>query len=214
MKLPLSCTQKHALHVVVALIFTTLLLGELGCRGYSTSAPPVHLNPNMDTQEKLKPYRDNDFFDDGLAMRKPIPGTIARTKLKDDEHYFHGKVGKTFAQSFPSQLTIDEKFLKRGRIMFDRVCAACHSHIGDGNGLVGSRLLVKPTSFHSEYMYGLPPGHYFDAITNGIRTMQSLKHMINVTDRWAIVAYIRILQMSQDMDGDWIQRSASWWTQK
>lgn len=205
------------LKFVTASCLLLILLGSalnVGCRGYSSDKPPIHPNPNMDIQEKGKPYRESDFFDDGQYMRQPIIGTIARGQLKEDEHLYFGKVNGELARSFPSQLVMDEAFLKRGQLVFNRVCAACHAHVGDGDGLVGRRLLVKPTSLHSEYMYGLPPGHFFDAISNGIRTMQSYKHMIKVEDRWAIVAYIRSLQMSQDMDGDWIERSASWWTQK
>lgn len=201
---------------IIACIFllATLLIGNFGCRGYSSEQPPIHLNPNMDTQEKGKPYRESDFFEDGHYMRMPIEGTIARGQLKEDEHFYFGKVNGEIAKSFPSQLVMDEAFLKRGQRVFNNVCAACHAPEGSGNSLVGRRLLVKPTSLHSEYMYGLPPGHYFDVITNGIRTMASYKHMISEKDRWAIVAYIRSLQMSQDMDGEWIKRSAVWWTQK
>lgn len=199
----------------VFFLSTLLLLPFFqGCRGYSTDSPPIHPNPNMDTQEKGRPYRQSDFFDDGQYMRLPIADTIARGELKEDEHFYYGKINGQPATSFPSQLELDEAFLKRGQLVFNRVCAACHAQIGDGDGLVGRRLMVKPTSLHSEYMYGLPPGHYFDVITNGIRTMQSYQHMLSVTDRWAITAYIRTLQMSQDMDGEWIKRSASWWTQR
>lgn len=199
---------------IISVLLLMLVLVEAGCRGYSSPNPPIHPNPNMDTQEKGKAYRASDFFDDGTYMRTPIPGTIARGHLKDDELFYFGKVNGKAAETFPTQVTLDDKFLKRGRELFNRNCAACHSQVGDGDGLVGRRLLVKPTSLHSEYMYGLPPGHYFDVISNGIRTMQSYKHMINEKDRWAIVAYVRALQMSQDMDGAWIERTASWWKQK
>lgn len=198
---------------IIALLMLMPLLNG-GCRGYSSPHPPVHPNLNMDTQEKGKAYRASDFFDDGQYMRMPIEGTIARGDFHEDTHFYLGKVNGKPAESFPSELVMDETFLKRGQRLFNRNCAACHAGIGDGDGLVGRRLLVKPTSLHSDYMYGLPPGHYFDVITNGIRTMQSYKHMINVKDRWAIVAYVRALQMSQDMDGAWIERSISWWKQK
>lgn len=198
---------------MVTIMLSTLCF-EQGCRGYSSKEPPIHLNPNMDTQEKGRPYRASDFFDDGQYMRTPIPGTIARGYLKEDEHFYFGKVNAELAKSFPSDIVLDDAFVKRGQQMFNQTCAACHGAQGDGSGLVGKRLMVKPLSLHSEYMYGLPPGHYFDVISNGIRTMQSHKHMITPKDRWAIVAYIRSLQMSQDMEGEWIKRSASWWTQK
>lgn len=187
---------------------------ESGCRGYTSEEPPIHLNPNMDTQEKGRPYRASDFFDDGQYMRMPIEGTVARGFLQDDDHFYHGKVNGEVARSFPTSIALDEQLLKRGQKMFNQTCAACHALQGDGSGLVGRRLMVKPTSLHSEYMYGLPPGHYFDVIGNGIRTMQGYKHMISPKDRWAITAYVRSLQMSQDMDGEWIKRSASWWTQR
>ncbi|MCA9507634.1 MAG: cytochrome c [Myxococcales bacterium] len=190
-----------------------LILLEVGCRGYTTDKPPIHVNPNMDTQEKGRPYRESDFFQDGTYMRAPIEGTVARGALKEDEHFYFGKINGQFARSLPKNLVIDEKFLQRGQRVFNRTCAACHADIGDGDGLVGRRLTVKPTSLHSDYMYGLAPGHYFDVITNGIRTMQSYKHMINENDRWAVVTYIRSLQISQDVNGQWIERSASWWKQ-
>lgn len=200
--------------LLIATVMLNLMFSTLGCRGYTTESPPIHLNPNMDTQEKGRPYRHSDFFEDGQYMRKPIAGTIARGLLKEDEHFYYGKVNGELAKSFPKDLVVDEAFLRRGQIMFDRTCSVCHAREGNGNGLVGKRLLVPPTSFHSEYMYSLPPGHYFDVISNGIRTMQSYKHMISYRDRWAITAYIRSLQMSQDINGEWIKRSASWWTQK
>jgi hypothetical protein len=199
--------------LLIGLLGTVAIL-ETGCRGYTTQSPPIHLNPNMDTQKKGRPYRASDFFNDGQYMRVPVVGTIPRGHLKEDEHFHQGKEHREVAKSFPVDLAMDEEFIKRGQIIFNRTCAVCHGMIGDGSGLVGKRLLVKPTSLHSEYMYGLPPGHFFEVISDGIRTMKGYKHMLSPTDRWATVAFIRSLQISQDMDGDWIKRSASWWTQK
>jgi mono/diheme cytochrome c family protein len=196
----------------LALLLCLSLL-DIGCRGYSSTEPPIHVNPNMDTQEKGRPYRHSDFFHDGQYMRSPIEGTVARGALKEDEHFYFGKIDGQPAKSLPASLVIDEAFLKRGQQIYNRTCAACHAHVGDGDGIVGRRLMVKPTSLHSDYMYGLAPGHYFDVITNGIRTMQPYKHMISEKDRWAVVSYIRSLQISQDMNGKWIERSSSWWKQ-
>lgn len=198
---------------ILAILLLLPLLNS-GCRGYSSPHPPVHPNLNMDTQEKGKAYRHSDFFDDGQYMRMPVEGTIARGQLKDDEHYYFGLVDGKPAESFPSQLVMDEAFIKAGQRKFNQVCAACHSQVGDGDGLVGRRLLVKPKSLHGEVMYGHPPGYFFKVISDGMGTMQSLKHMLNELERWQIVAYIRPLQMSQDMNGAWIERSASWWKQK
>jgi len=196
--------------LTVVLLFFTL---EWGCRGYTSQSPPYQVNPNMDTQEKGKAYRASDFFADGQYMRIPIEGTIAQGQLRDDEHYYLGKVDGEVATSFPHGLKIDEAFLKRGQIMFNRTCAVCHGKIGDGKGLVGRRLMVPPPTFHSEYMYDLPPGHFIDVISNGLRTMHGYKENLVEEDRWAITAYVHSLQMSQDFDGAWINRRASWWRQ-
>jgi mono/diheme cytochrome c family protein len=193
-----------------AIFFLALSLATLwilGCRGYTSPESPVHLNPNMDIQEKGKAYKTSDFFADGQYMRQAIAGTVARGHLKDTQ------VNNQLSMSLPKNLVIDEAFMQRGQQLFNRTCAACHGQVGDGDGLVGRRLLVKPTSLHSDYMYGLKPSHYFQVIQNGIRTMQPYGYMINEHDTWAIVTYVRALQMSQDINGLWIERSASWWKQ-
>jgi mono/diheme cytochrome c family protein len=184
-----------------------------GCRGYTSSQPPVHVNPNMDIQEKGKAYKESDFFSNSMYMRPRIPGTIARGELTQNNEYDTGLINNEPAQTLPKELVIDEAFMQRGQRIFNRTCAACHGRVGDGDGLVGRRLMVKPTSLHSDYMYGQAPGHFFQVIKNGIRTMQPYGFMINTHDTWAVVAYIRALQMSQDMNGEWIKRSASWWKQ-
>lgn len=194
------------------MIFLTLSQ-NYGCRGYTSESPPIHVNPNMDTQPKGKAYRASDFFKDGQYMRIPVEGTVARGQLKEDEHFYFGKVDGSFAKSFPEQLTIDEAFLRRGQIMFNRTCSVCHGRVGDGSGLVGKRLMVPPPSFHAERMYDLPPGQFFDVISNGVRTMHGYKEIVVEKDRWAIAAFVHCLQMSQDSDGEWIKRSAPWWRQ-
>lgn len=201
-------------HKGFGLLLILNLIIILGCRGYPSHKPPVHPNPNMDTQEKGKPYRESDFFADGHYMREPIPGTIAYGKLNTDEHFFTGMINNLPAFALPKKINLNEDFLARGQQIYNRTCAACHSPIGDGEGLVGKRLLVKPTSFHSDYMHNQPPGHYFNVITNGIRTMMPYNEMIKPADRWAVVAYLRSLQISQDINGEWIKRSSSWWKQK
>lgn len=190
------------------------VIAILGCRGFTSSEPPIQLNRNMLIQEKGKAYKESDFFADGMYMREPIEHTMSQGQYHKDEHFYLGLVNGEPAKSFPKNITIDEAFLQRGQQVYNRTCAACHSSIGDGEGLVGKRLLVKPLSFHSDYMYNQPPGHYFHVITNGIRTMSALKDIIVPADRWAIIAYVRSLQLSQDSQGEWIKRTEKWWKQK
>jgi len=159
---------------VVALL---LLLAISGCRGWTSSEPPIHPNPNMDTQIKYKPYRGSDFFADQRDMRPRVEGTIARGDLAsiDEPHLTY-------------------KIMQRGRERFNIYCAPCHSAYGDGNGIVGRRLPIRPTTFHNDYMRAQTREHYVDVITNGIRTMPAYKHQIPMHDRWAIAAYIQALQ--------------------
>lgn len=198
------------MRVILCAIGIVAALNLSSCRGWTSDSPPVHPNPNMDTQNKYKPYRASEFFSDKRSMRPSIEGTVARgeDKLKDDEHFYFGRVGGEPATTFPSQVVIDEAFLKRGQDRFNIYCAVCHSQVGDGVGMVGKRMAIAPTTFHSDYMYGRPVGHYFDVITNGIRTMQNYRDKLNEKDRWAIVAYIRALQISQDADGAWISKAS------
>jgi len=154
----------------------------------------------MDTQLKYKPYRKSEWFPDGRAMRPVVEGTVARGKLRDDDHLYTGKVNGEVVKNFPSQIQLNRATLERGKSRFNIHCAPCHSQTGDGSGLVGKRMAVKPTSVHSAYMYSQPIGHFFDVISNGIRTMPSYRHQISVEDRWLIAAYIRTLQLSQNAE--------------
>lgn len=195
-----------------------LLLGLsfAGCRGWTSEKPPVHPNPNMDTQLKYKPYRESEFFSDGRDMRPNIEGTVAqgKDKLKDDDHFYRARVNGEVAKTFPPDFKLTKETLERGRERYNIYCAICHSQTGDGNGLVGRRLQVKPTNFHGDAtpptisMRDQPVGHFFDVMTNGIRTMPSYRDKLTEADRWAVAAYIRTLQVSQDADGTWITKSA------
>ncbi|MEM7496233.1 MAG: cytochrome c [Myxococcota bacterium] len=180
----------------IGIILCALLLGAGGCRGWSSNKPPVHVNPNMDTQPKGKPYRASTWFQDKRTMR-PLPrGVVPRGKLDEDDHLYRGLVKGKPADTFPASLTIDEAFVRRGQQRFNIACASCHSAAGDGNGPVGVRLRVRPPSFHTDYARGLSPGHVFDVITNGIRTMPAQGDKVTPADRWAIAAYMKALQLS------------------
>lgn len=170
----------------------------MGCRGWTTENPPIHPNPNMDVQPKYKPYRTSDWFLDKRSMRMPVEGTIARGELKLDTHLYEGKNGGQWVDSLPRSIVLNRKSMKQGQTAFNIHCAACHGQTGAGNGLVGKRMVVAPTSLHSDYLYAQPLGHFYDVISNGIRTMPSYRHQISVEDRWLIVAYIRALQWSQN----------------
>tara|TARA_Y100001968_G_scaffold210775_1_gene193991 strand:- start:137 stop:790 length:654 start_codon:yes stop_codon:yes gene_type:complete len=169
-----------------------------GCRGWESSEPPVHLNQNMDTQPKLKPYRNSEFFSDGRAMRTPPEGTVARGKLKADDHLYRGTEAGEQVDTFPASLPVTASLLDRGQERYEIYCTPCHGQAGDGQGLVSKRLPVQAPTFHSSYLYKQKLGHFFDVITNGIRSMPAYSHQVSEADRWAIVAYVRALQLNQN----------------
>jgi len=169
-----------------------------GCfRGLPSDKPPIHLNPNMDKQPKYKAQEASAFFEDGSVMRLNIEGTVARGELREDLEFFTGKDSRgEFINRSPVKL--DLELLKRGRERYDIFCSPCHSRVGDGRGMVVKRGLMPPPSFHDERIVAYPDGQYFDVITNGIRNMPSYSYQIPVHDRWAIIAFMRALQRSQN----------------
>ena len=163
---------------------------------------------DMQDQPKMKPYRGTSFFNDGLSGRQPIPGTIARGFLRTDTEYYTGKKSGSSASTpdpqnpfagdtdtFPFPVTEDT--VRRGRERYDIFCSVCHGMTGNGDGMVVRRGFRRAASFNDDRLKQAPVGHFFDAITNGWGAMPSYAPQIPVQDRWAIVAYIRALQLSQ-----------------
>ncbi len=150
---------------------------------------------DMHDQPKYKPLAESGFFADGRSERPPVEDTVARGQLHEDELLYFGRVDKAPAKVFPFPVT--REVLERGKERFDIFCSPCHSRVGDGRGMVTQRGLRGPPSFHIARLREAPPGHFFDVVTNGFGAMSSYASRIPVTDRWAIIAYIRALQLSQ-----------------
>jgi hypothetical protein len=150
---------------------------------------------DMHDQPKYQPLEASDFFADGRASRPLPPGTVARGHLNDDEHLYSGKSGKSFAETLP--FPVSPALLVRGQERFNIFCSPCHGRLGDGEGMVVRRGFRHPPSFHIERLRQAPVGYYFDVITNGFGSMQDYSAQVPVKDRWAIVAYVRALQLSQ-----------------
>jgi mono/diheme cytochrome c family protein len=174
---------------------------------------PLHVFLDMDQQAKFKAQQagpkledGSPLFADGRAMRPAIEGTVARSGAASyDDHYFTGKLGGEPAAGFPDSVNLTRELLERGRQRFEIYCAPCHGAAGYGDGLVSLRAdrlqegtWTPPASFHTDVVRERPEGHIFDAITNGIRNMPAYGPQIPVEDRWAIVAYVRALQRSQN----------------
>lgn len=188
-----------------AFLAATALLVLAGCRGMKSDVPPVHINPNMDHQERFEEQEANPFFADDAAMRTPVPGTVARGRLRTTENASL-LLGRTAEGGFVAEMPVPvtEALLARGQERFGIYCAVCHGLAGDGRGIImvgnggeGYGFLPAPT-YHSDFLRTAPDGYFFDVITNGVRTMPSYGHEVTPADRWAIVAYIRALQRSQN----------------
>jgi len=169
-----------------------------GCyRGSPSENPPIQVNQNMAQQQKYKPQSESRFFADRSAMRTPVSGAVARGQLKSDRAYFEG-VDSTGAQLKNSPVPLTMEQLNRGKERFDIYCSVCHSRAGDGQGIMIQRGYVPPPTFHSERLRQVSDGYIFDVISNGIRNMPAYRYQVPVADRWAIVAYMRALQRSQN----------------
>lgn len=172
--------------VFLAALVALVPLALAGCR------------QGMFDDAKYEPYEKSTLFPNESSAR-PIPaGTVARGLLADDRLLATG-VGPagTFAAN---PLPIDRRLLRRGRERYDVFCAPCHDRVGTGNGMIVRRGFTRPPSFHEDRLRQIPDGHVFDVVTRGFGQMPSYAKQVSVEDRWAIVAYVRALQLSQDAD--------------
>jgi mono/diheme cytochrome c family protein len=149
---------------------------------------------DMHDQPKYQPLERSTFFLDESASRMPVPGTVARGELRDDPLLYTGKVDGQDALFFPFR--IDEPVMARGQERFNIYCSPCHGRTGLGDGMVVRRGYRRPPSFADERLRQAPVGHFFDVMTNGFGAMPDYAAQIKATDRWAIVAYVRALQLA------------------
>jgi mono/diheme cytochrome c family protein len=150
----------------------------------------------MGRQPRYDPLEPSAFFEDGQSARHLPPGTVARGALRADTHLYMGISQNAPAKTFPFPITFAA--LQRGRERYDIYCAPCHSRTGDGEGMIVRRGFTRAASFHSERLREAPPGYIFTVITNGFGPMPDYRYQISPEDRWAIVAYLRALQLSRN----------------
>jgi len=152
---------------------------------------------DMHDQPKAKPQSKSAFFADGRTGRLPVEGTVARGELREDDHLYRGKVEGVFVTTFP--FPIDAAVMQRGRERYGIYCTPCHGATGLGNGMVIQRgFKVPAASHHIERLRFAPVGYWFDVISNGFGVMFGYAAQIPVKDRWAIIAYVRALQLSRN----------------
>jgi hypothetical protein len=150
----------------------------------------------MAQQPRYEPLEPSSFFADGRASRPLVPGTVARGHLKTDTHLYAGQVNGKLADTFPFPVT--RVMLERGQERYNIYCSPCHGRIGNGEGIVVQRGFQRPASFHIDRLREAPAGYFFNVITNGFGAMYDYAARVTPEDRWAIIAYIRALQLSQN----------------
>ena len=157
---------------------------------------------DMQDQPKYVALRPSSFFADGRSERPLVEGTVARGQLHADTAFYTGKTGDKPLDTFPIPIT--RTVLERGQERFNIYCSPCHDRLGYGNGMVARRGFNRPppASYHSDRLRQAPVGYFFDVITNGLGAMPDYAAQIEPRDRWAIVAYIRVLQLSQNASID------------
>jgi mono/diheme cytochrome c family protein len=171
-------------------------------RASRSPVPRIHLFQDMDNQPRFKSQQANPLFADRRAMRPEVAGTVAHGELREDERLFRGVDGGQWVREFP--VTVDRALLDRGRERYGIYCAPCHGLAGYGDGMVSRRAdrlqegaWVPPSSLHADTVRSRPVGHLFNTVTHGIRNMPAYGASIPVADRWAVVAWVRVLQRSQ-----------------
>jgi mono/diheme cytochrome c family protein len=149
---------------------------------------------DMHDQPKYIPLRESTFFSDALSARQPVPDTVARGHLDDDTLLYTGRENNQLAEVFP--FPVDAAVMARGQERFNIYCSPCHGRTGMGDGMVVRRGYRRPPPYDDPRLLAAPVGHFFDVITNGFGAMPDYAAQIKPEDRWAIIAYVRALQLS------------------
>jgi mono/diheme cytochrome c family protein len=204
---------------LVGVVLTWLPLAVTArARVAKTTEPRIQIMQDMGVQPKFREQQTNPLFADDRAMRPRLPGTVPHGQLEDDDRFYRGFVrvdhpdtrpSIDFNASLPDQIKITDALLRRGQQRFNIYCYVCHGLDGSGNGPVAQRVALlrsdnvmdlawtAPAVLTSDRIRQQPDGQLFNTITNGIRAMPSYGEQIPPADRWAIVAYVRALQFSQ-----------------
>lgn len=161
-----------------------LVAGLAGCR------------QDMQDQPRMFPQRGSEFFPDGRSVRPQVENTVARGQLHEDSYFYTGLQGGKEGNTMPFPVTL--AVLERGQERYNVYCTPCHSRVGNGEGMIVQRGYRPAGNFHTDRLMNAPLGHFFNVMTNGYGAMPEYAAQVAPADRWAIVAYIKALQLSQN----------------
>lgn len=150
----------------------------------------------MQDQPKFIPQRGTDFYTDGRSVRPQVENTVARGQLHEDAYFYTGLQDGKEGNAMPFPVTM--QVLQRGQERFNIYCTPCHSRVGNGAGMIVQRGYRPAGNFHTPRLMAAPLGHFFTVMTHGYGAMPDYAAQVTPQDRWAIVAYIKALQLSQN----------------
>lgn len=193
----------HPLRVLTNLgLSGVLFAAAVGCRGETSAQPPIIFERNMYHQQRYNPQARSDFFADGRTMRKPVEHTIGR-EMDPNPEISDGELadGSGYVMTLPNQVVGQfgglDATVKRGQQRYDIYCRPCHDGAGTGKGTVVKRGMAPPPSLHDERIRHMPDGQLFATVSHGVRNMPAYNYSIPTQDRWAIVSYVRALEINQ-----------------
>lgn len=161
---------------------------------------PAGCRTEMYDQPRYDTFDATTIFPDGLSSRPLVAGTVPRDWAMEDEHFSTGRIDGKLAADFPMEVT--REVLERGRERYEIYCTPCHGKLGDGDGMIVRRGFSPPPTYHSDRLRNIEVGHFFDVQTRGFGAMYNYAARVKPLDRWAIAAYIRVLQLSQNAKRD------------
>lgn len=180
------------------LLAVVAVVSIAGFRGSTSRKPPIEIFPDMDRQPKLRPQTTTAFagFADGQSSRLHVSGTVARGSAYEENELNTGK-GADGKLVEANPMKVDAQFLKRGQERYGIYCQPCHGALGDGKGITSKYGMGNVANLHQERLVKAPDGEIFQTLSYGKSTMLGYAAQIPVTDRWAIVSYVRVLQLSR-----------------
>jgi mono/diheme cytochrome c family protein len=158
----------------------------------------VGCRQDMHDQPKIEPLEANAFFADGMGARPKIAGTVARGQLFEDTRYYTGKdESGAMIDELPEPMELSRELLVRGQNRYEVYCTPCHDSTGSGRGMIVRRGFKQPPAYTDPRLMSMPLGYFFDVMTQGFGVMSPYAKQVPVEDRWAIAAYVRVLQVAQ-----------------
>ena len=181
----------------ISVVMASLAL--VGCAGVTQRSTQIEVWDDMRRQQKYRAQSANPLFADGRTHQPPPEGVVAVGLLKEDDAFHTGKTGNLYVGKNPllaeDQVGDLKATLELGQKRFETYCGPCHGRAGDGKGIVPAKVPTwAPQNLHEARLREYPDGEFFDVISNGRRSMKGYRYQISARDRWAIVAYIRVLQ--------------------